>query len=156
MDTPFILRRNSRIMVLQALYAELFTGYPVETIESHAWERSVSSIDIEYFVDVFRGVIKFKDVLNECINPYLDRELNLMNPVELCLLKMATYELKERPDVPFQVIINETVEISKLFGSKTSYRYVNGIIDHVAFDVRPDEVKAYRAYRESKAQSNFT
>ena len=69
----------------------------------------------------------------------LDRALDDLDPIERNLLRMGTFELKERIDVPYKVVINEAVSLAKKFGATESHRYINGILDKVASELRTVE-----------------
>ena len=76
--------------------------------------------------------------IDKQFEPYLDRKLNELNSIELIALRIGTYELLKRTDVPYKVAINEAVELSKIFGSEDGYKYVNGVLDKVAQQLRSD------------------
>ena len=69
-------------------------------------------------------------------NPYLDRTVDQLNPIELVVLRIATYELAKRPDVPYRVVINEALELAKNYGATGGHKYVNGVLDKVAQQLR--------------------
>lgn len=135
MKTTF--RHQSRIYALQALYSWLLSGNNSVEIEKNFLENNdFSGSDKKYFKDLFRGVTSITDELDKYMLPHLDRELKELTPVELCILRIAIFELAKKTDVPFRVIINEAVELNKKFGSTDGFKYVNGILDKVASDLR--------------------
>ena len=91
-----------------------------------------SHVDLEYFQATLRGVVNTYGVLDAYLEPLLDRKLDDLDPVELAILRLGLYELKERIDVPFKVVINEAVSLAKKFGATDSHKYVNGVLDKAA------------------------
>jgi len=89
-------------------------------------------VDLEYFQATLRGVVNTYGVLDAYLEPLLDRKLDDLDPVELAVLRLGLYELKERIDVPFKVVINEAVSLAKKFGATDSHKYVNGVLDKAA------------------------
>jgi N utilization substance protein B len=136
-------RRKARKLALQALYQWHVAETPVHQIEAEfLTDNDMSKVDKEYFCDVLRGVPSRKAELDDHIKKYIDRELKDLTPVELAILRMGTFELVSRIDVPYKVIINEGVELSKAFGANEAHRFVNGILDKLAQELRIAEVKA--------------
>lgn len=140
MKTTF--RHQSRIYALQALYSLLLSGNNINEIEKNFLENNdFSKTDEKYFKDLFRGITSSMDELDKYMLPHLDRELKELTPIELCTLRIAVFELANKKDVPFRVIINEAIELNKNFGSTDGFKYVNGILDKVAGDLRKSEVQ---------------
>lgn len=138
-------RRKARKLALQALYSWHVAGAPISQIEAEfLTDNDMSNVDREYFSEVLRGVPKSKSILDGHIEKYIDRALKDLTPVELAILRMGTYELIHRIDVPYKVIINEGVELSKAFGANEAHRFVNGILDKLAQELRITEVKGSR------------
>ena len=102
-------------------------------------DGSLAKADREFFSELLRGVQFSNAALDECFQPYLDRKLKELDNVELALLRLGTFELRERLDVPFRVVIDEYVELAKTFGGEDSHKYINGILDKVSNVLRPDE-----------------
>lgn len=136
-------RRKARHYAMQALYQWQMAGASLNAIEAefHA-DNDMSKADVEYFRDLFRGVAKSLDEVEALFAPHLDRKLDDLDPVSRALLRMSSYELKNRIDVPYKVVINESVALAKKFGPTDAYKYINGILDKVAAEVRGPEVAA--------------
>lgn len=132
-------RHKARRMILQALYQWQMAGAPVNEIQAEFLAYYQGKIDRDYFRDVFAAVVAEADALDEKIRPLLDRDLKSLDPVELSLLRLGMYELSSRLDVPYRVVINEAVELAKDFGATDSHKYVNGILDRAAKDLRAVE-----------------
>jgi N utilization substance protein B len=90
------------------------------------------------------GVDKHCEELDVALAPFLDRDIEQVDPIERAVLRIAAYELRERRDVPYRVVINEAIETVKRFGSEHGHTYVNGVLDHAAVAWRPVEVQAAR------------
>jgi transcription antitermination protein NusB len=133
-------RSRARRRALQALYAWQMSGSPMTSvIDQFRHEQDMEVADLEYFEDLLRGVEKHVDVLDEALKPYIDRDVAQIDPIERAALRLAAYELKFRPDVPYRVIINEAIEVTKRFGADHGHSYVNGVLDKLAAQLRVAE-----------------
>jgi len=136
-------RRRSRRALLQAVYQWQMTGAETAAIERDlADEGSLKKADREFFRALLRGVVFGTEELDALLAPALDRKLGELDKVELALLRLGAYELKHRIDVPFRVVIDEYVELAKTYGAEESFRYVNGVLDRLARDLRALEHSA--------------
>ncbi|MGN6320599.1 MAG: transcription antitermination factor NusB [Dyella sp.] len=133
-------RSRARRRALQALYAWQMSGSKMSSvIEQFRHEQDMEVADLEYFEDLLRGVEEHVQALDEALKPYIDREVEQIDPVERAALRLAAYELKYRPDVPYRVIINEAIEVTKRFGADHGHSYVNGVLDKLAAQLRVTE-----------------
>lgn len=101
-------------------------------------------VDLEYFQALIHGVPPLVDELDASYAPLLDRAADDLDPIERSLLRMGAYELRDRIDVPYKVVINESVALAKKFGASDSYKYINGVLDKLAQQMRGPEVSAGR------------
>lgn len=139
---PLAQRRKARTLVMQALYQwHVSKTEPLE-IEAQFHEQNGGKIDWEYFSEVFLEIPKQQEALDQYISPLLDRELKSLDPVERALLYLGTFELVNRIDIPYRVVINECVELAKTFGATESHKYINGVLDKLAKTLRPVELSA--------------
>ena len=144
-DVSPAARRKARHYAMQALYQWHMTGAGLNTIEAEfRVDNDFSKVDSEYFSELVNGVPKNLDTVDGAFTPHLDRDIKEMDPVSLALVRLASYELLHRIDVPFKVVINEAVALAKKFGATDSHKYINGILDKVAHDKRALEVQAER------------
>jgi N utilization substance protein B len=133
-------RSRARRRALQALYAWQMSGSSMKSvIDQFRHEQDMEVADLEYFEDLLRGVEQHVAELDEALKPYIDREVEQIDPIERAALRLAAYELKHRPDVPYRVIINEAIEVTKRFGADHGHSYVNGVLDKLAAQVRGAE-----------------
>ena len=133
-------RSRARRRALQALYAWQLSGSHMNAvIEQFRHEQDMEMADLDYFEDLLHGVEKNLDVLDGALRPHLDREVAQVDPIERAALRLAAYELKFRPDVPYRVVINEAIEVTKRFGADHGHSYVNGVLDKLAGDLRAVE-----------------
>lgn len=115
-------------------------GQPIADIESQFLaEQDLDQADIAYFSELLRAVAANVIELDNHIRPFLDRAVSELDPVELAILRIAVCELAYHPEVPYRVVINEAVELAKLFGAEQSHRYINGVTDKVAQSLRRSE-----------------
>ena len=130
-------RSRSRRRALQALYAWQMSGSPMTgVITQFQHEQDMEVADLEYFEDLLHGVEHNVAALDAALRPHLDREVEQVDPIERAVLRLAAYELKFRPDVPYRVVINEAIEVTKRFGADHGHTYVNGVLDKLAGDLR--------------------
>jgi len=114
-------RSRARRRALQALYAWQISGSHMNAvIEQFRHEQDMEIADLEYFEDLLRGVAHNVEAIDESLKPYVDREVSQIDPIERAALRLAAYELKYRPDVPYRVVINEAIEVTKRFGRSWS------------------------------------
>ncbi len=133
-------RRRSRELALQALYAWQISGESAAGLQTQAAQsKEFAKADSEYFARLVEGTIADAGALEGLIAPALDRKPKELSPVERGILLLAAFELKNAPDVPYRVVINEAVELAKEFGGTDGHKYVNGVLDKLAAALRPDE-----------------
>ena len=136
-------RRKARHYGMQALYQWQMAGASLSDIEAEfRAEYDFGHVDLEYFKALLHGVPAEVDTLEGLFEPLLDRKLDDLDPIELTLLRMGTFELKERIDVPYKVVINEAVALTKKFGATDGHKYINGVLDKVAHELRKAEINA--------------
>lgn len=131
-------RRLARKFIVQGIYQWLIASSQKEEIENFLSDQdSYVDCDDEYFKDCLNGAIKNAVNLREKFSPFLNDPLDRVSPVEHAVLLMATYELLYRPELPFQIILNEAVEVDKILGSNDGHKMINGVMSSVANSVRP-------------------
>ena len=138
-------RSRARRRAAQAIYAWQIGGNPIASvIEEFRHEQDMEIADMAYFEDLLRGVEKHCAELDAGLAPWLDRDIAQVDPLERAVLRLAAYELRHRPDVPYRVVLNEAVEVAKRFGAEHGHTYINGVLD-----------KASRAWRAAEAEGPF-
>jgi len=136
-------RHKARHYAMQALYQWHMAAAPVSQIEAEfRADYDFSHVDLEYFQALLHGVPASVTELEAVFEPMLDRKLDDLGPVERSLLRMGTWELLHRIDVPWKVVINEAVSLAKKFGATDSHKYINGVLDKVARQLRKAETEA--------------
>lgn len=134
-------KRKARKLMVQALYQQIMSGHEPYEIEAqfHAM-KDMSKVDTEYFHKILHGVVEQLETIQSAFEPYLDRPLNSLNPVELAMLRLGTFELMFCPEIPYRVVLDEAVTLTKLFGSQDGHRYVNGVLNNLAKKIRAIEI----------------
>jgi len=133
-------RRRSRELALQALYAWQIAGESAAGLQTQAAQsKEFAKADSKYFVRLLEGTIEEAAALERLIAPALDRKAKELSPVERGILLLAAFELKNAPDIPYRVVINEAIELAKEFGGTDGHKYVNGVLDKLVAGLRPDE-----------------
>lgn len=136
-------RSQARRHAVQAIYQWQMAGQDVgEIANQFLEEQALEGFDVPYFQDLLQGVPQHLCELDELLKPALDRAIESVDPVERAVLRLGTYELRYKPEVPYRVVINEAVELAKVFGAEQGHRYVNGVLDQVAKKARAGEIKA--------------
>ncbi len=134
-------RVRARRCAVQALYQWHLAGAaPDAIIAEFLGEREVNKIDVEYFATLTRDIPRYEPALREALMPILDRPWERIGPVERSVLLLGAYELAHCPHIPWRVVVNEGVELCKMFGADEAHRYVNGVLDKLARQLRSLEV----------------
>ena len=135
-------RVRARRNAVQAYYQWLINQQPMDAvIQEFMNERTeLKKADKEYFCDLLQGMNRYSEELDKTLNPFLDRALEEINPVERAILKLGMYELMHHPELPWRVVMNETVELAKMFGAEQSHKFINGVLDKAARKIRDIEI----------------
>lgn len=140
-----IARRRAREFALQGVYQWLLSGNSATVIEAHAIDVSgFDKADRELYVQLLRGTINNVETLQDDFAPFIHRSVAELSPVERAILLLATYELRHNIETPYRVIINEAIELAKGYGGTDGHRFVNGVLDKLAVQLRSTEVDAAR------------
>jgi len=138
-------RRRARELALQGLYQWLLAGEDAGVIAALMREQDgFEKADRGHFDALLHGCIEDAAALDAVLGRHADRRTNLLSPIEHGILLIGAYELKNCIDVPYRVAINEAVELAKSFGGTDGHKYVNGVLDKAAAELRPLEVQAAR------------
>ncbi len=130
-------RRWARRLAMQAVYQWQMTGQSADDIYRQFQEHEeLTKADRDYFQTLLQGVIAHADVLDRALGLHMERSVASLDLVERAILRCACYELAQRPDVPYKVVINEAVELTKTFGAEQGHKFVNGVLDKVASELR--------------------
>ena len=115
---------------MQALYQWELTGQVGAGIEdSFLNDWGLKGVDQEYFKQLVQGILKYTAELDRILGQCLDRDLASVDPIERTVLRIGTYELQFRPEIPVRVVLNEAIELARVFGAEEGYRFVNGVLD---------------------------
>jgi N utilization substance protein B len=136
-------RHRAREFALQGLYQWLLNNEDAKTVvnnirAAHGFDKA----DGDYFAALLYGAIEQSVELREAFAPLVDRGIGELSPIEHGVLLLGAYELKNQLDIPYRVVINEAVELTKSFGGIDGHKYVNGVLDKLAPRLRADEVAA--------------
>ncbi|MDO9424831.1 MAG: transcription antitermination factor NusB [Methylobacter sp.] len=135
-------RTNARKAAVQALYQWQMAGQNLSEIERQFLEEErLKDAQKSYFIELFYGVPKNLDAIDQALSEFVDRPVDAIDPVERAILRIGVYELLHRPDMPYRVVLNEGINLAKFFGADGSHKYVNGILDKVAQQKRAVEIK---------------
>ena len=151
-------RRGARQLALQGLYAWEMTGNNLKLIEAdllsgqyclllnseapdiysenERYSVAPKYLDRAYFTELLHQIPAHKAEVDALIVPFMSRDLDKLGPTEYAILRIAGYELKFHPEIPFKVVINEAIDLTKLFGSQDSHKFVNGVLDKIAVNLK--------------------
>ncbi|MGE5652455.1 transcription antitermination factor NusB [Noviherbaspirillum sp. UKPF54] len=134
-------RHRAREFALQGLYQWLLNHEDAGAIDAHIREaHGFEKADAEHFDALLHGAIRQAPGLREGLAPLIDRPIDQLSPVEHAALLIGAYELNNHREIPYKVVINEAVELTKSFGGIDGHKYVNGVLDKFAAKVRDVEV----------------
>ena len=134
-------KRRARKLAVQALYQWLMSGSELYDIEAQfRVANNMDKVDTEYFCRLLHGVPAHLSVIEEALIPFLDRPIHGLNPIELTVLRLSAFELFNCPEIPYRVVLDESVSLTKEFGSQDGFRYVNGVLNNLAKIVRTVEI----------------
>ena len=142
-------RRVARRLAMQGVYQWLITGNEFQEIylyfqEEHELAEDFRKSDAAFFHKLLRSAMESGDVLENRLAPFLDRKLSQVDPIEHAVLRVATCELLNHLETPYKVVVNEYVNLAKKYGAEQAHKFVNGVLDKVAMDIRTLEVSAER------------
>ena len=147
-------RRRSREVALQGIYQWLFTGESAQQVLDNLAEmEGFSSADREFLEAELRGTIAHAPSLQVLLEPLADRKWAEVSPIERAILLIGAWELVHQQEIPYRVTINEAIELGKRFGGTDGHKYVNGVLDRLAADVRAAEVATPREPRPGRPDS---
>ena len=136
-------RRLAREFAVQGLYEWLLAGNDVRAIEHRLAEvKTFDKADRPLLDSILNGVVRSSTELDARLAPFVDRPIAALSPVEHAVLLVGAYELVHRLETPYRVVINEAVELAKAYGGTDGHKYVNGVLDRLAAEVRAIEVQA--------------
>ncbi len=140
-NTSISGKRKARRLALQALYQWQMSGDEIYEIETQFRViNDITKVDMDYFCKILHGVPQYLDSIQQAFSPFLDRTIAELNPVELAVLRLSTFELYHCMEIPYKVVLDESVMLAKTFGSQDGFRYVNGVLNHVARQARAIEI----------------
>ena len=133
-------RSVARKLAMQALYQWQLNDCPwQDLVQEYAVAQDMERADVEYFRAILGAVCVARDAFDAQLAVWMDREPLRLDPIEHAVLLIGAYELQERPDVPFRVVINEGVSLAKRFGATDGHKFVNAVLDRAARSLRPNE-----------------
>ncbi len=133
-------RRKARELAVQAIYQwQLNPMLVPELIQQFCETNTMQKVDFPHFSELVSAAVERTPELDAMLTPLLDRKLTELDPVELAILRLSSFEMKHRIDIPYRVVINEGVELAKKYGSTDGHKYVNSILDKLATQLREVE-----------------
>lgn len=133
-------RSLARKLAMQALYQWQLTQQSTAEIKQQYLESDDSAgVDEDHFVELLTQAIARNPEITAALTPFIDRPLEQLDPVEAAILMIGMYELQQRLDIPYRVVINEGVDLCKRFGATDAHKYINAVLDRAAREIRAAE-----------------
>ncbi len=131
-------RSRARDLIVQSLYQKQITGHDIVELLRQFHDRpDYQRVDQEYYDDALKAICENREMLEQSIDNLADRPLAQLDPVERGILMLGFYELQSKPDVPYKVVINESVNLAKRFGAVDGHKYINAVLDRAVGKFRP-------------------
>lgn len=141
MASPLKIRKKARQLLMQALYQWQMTEADLLSIQEQFHQMNdETKYDVTYFDTLLNKIPKHLSEIDEAFTPYLDRKIHDLNPIELAILRVGTYELLYCLEIPYRVVLNEAINLTKEYGSEDGHKYVNGVLNKVAREIRENEI----------------
>lgn len=135
-------KHKARRFAVQAIYQWQMSGTPIGEIQQQfLLEKNNATFDNDYFAEILHGVVAHQEELDALLVPCMSRTIASLDPVERAVLRISTFELVHCLQVPYRVVINEALELTKIFGTEEGYKFVNAVLDKLAQTVRSVEIK---------------
>lgn len=139
-------RGRARRLAVQALYQRELTGHCArDLIAQFAADEQMPNADEPYFRELLMGVEDCESGLNELIDAHADRPVAQLDPVEHAVLLIGTYELRQRLEIPYRVVVNEAIDLTHRFGGEGSHKFINAVLDRIARKLRQPEISGVEA-----------
>jgi N utilization substance protein B len=136
-------RTRARELMVQALYQKQIAGHTTsELVAQYKDDTAYQRVDQEFFDELFPQISDGQEDLEKKIDDLIDRPLEQLDPIELSILLIGVHELETRPDIPYKVVINESVNLAKRFGALDGYKYINACLDVASKSLREIEVRS--------------
>lgn len=136
-------RHNARMFAMQALYQwSVSSGNIADLLAQYMTANDHHKVEWDFFQAIVRGSLENLTEIDAKIAALTDRPFNEVNPVELAILRLATFELMSRIDVPYKVVINEYIDLAHEYGAEEGHKFINGILDKLAHQLREIEIQA--------------
>lgn len=143
LQATYAAKRKARRFAVQGLYEWQMSQNFVHEIEARTRaENAMHKVDLGYYHELLTQVVANHEVLDALLIPVIDREIKSLDGVELAILRLGAYELKDHLEIPYRVVLDETIELAKHFGAADSHKYVNGVLDRLATSLREAEKQA--------------
>ena len=138
-------RHRAREFVVQGLYQHLMAGQDEAAIRAQSNDvAGFDKADTALYATLLTDTLNSMAALRELITPHVDRVWDEISPIERCILLLGTCELRAHPETPYRVIINEAIELAKTYGGTDGHKFVNGVLDKLAPQLRPHEATTAR------------
>lgn len=145
LQRSYAMKRKARRFAVQGIYEWQLSANPAHEIEARTRaDNAMHKVDLNYYHELLSRVIADHAALDQAMVVVLDRDTKQLDPIELAILRLSTYEMRDHLEIPYRVVIDEAIELAKHFGGADSHKYINGVLDRIASNLRADEKNAYK------------
>lgn len=145
LQRSYAMKRKARRFAVQGIYEWQLSGNLPHEIEARTRaDNAMHKVDLNYYHELLSRVIADHVALDQLMVGTLDRDTKQLDPIELAILRLSTYEMRDHLEIPYRVVIDEAIELAKHFGGADSHKYINGVLDRIASHLRADEKNAYK------------
>ncbi|MBF7688188.1 transcription antitermination factor NusB [Acinetobacter rathckeae] len=143
LQAVYAAKRKARRFAVQGIYEWQMSHNPSHQIEARTRaDNAMHKVDLNYYHELLTQVVTEHEVLDQLLLSVLDRELSALDGVELAILRLGAYELRDHAEIPYRVVLDEAIELAKHFGGADSHKYINGVLDRLAQTLRQAEKQA--------------
>ncbi|SDB82406.1 transcription antitermination factor NusB [Acinetobacter boissieri] len=143
LQAVYAAKRKARRFAVQGIYEWQMSQNPSHQIEARTRaDNAMHKVDLNYYHELLTQVIAEHEILDQLLLSVLDRELSALDSVELSILRLGAYELRDHAEIPYRVVLDESIELAKHFGGADSHKYINGVLDRLAQTLRQAEKQA--------------
>lgn len=140
LQRSYAMKRKARRFAVQGIYEWQLSGNLPHEIEARTRaDNAMHKVDLNYYHELLSRVIADHAALDQLMIHILDRDTKQLDPIELAILRLSTYEMRDHLEIPYRVVIDEAIELAKHFGGTDSHKYINGVLDKMASQLRADE-----------------
>lgn len=137
MNNNIIGKQKARKLAMQSLYQWQMANADLVEIEAQFRAiKNMERVDIDYYKQLLYGIPENLKLIEDELEPFLDRNISTLNPVELAILRIGAFEILKCLEIPYKVVLDEAISLAREFGSQDGHKYVNGVLHNLSKKIR--------------------